>query len=74
MKKTPLDIPDNWPNPWKELGEGTVTLFGLKLLAWKKYKRRANFGIWGIARSYHYIRIWYGKKVLHVGRGGQADA
>jgi len=65
MKRTKLDIPDNWPNPWKELGDGCVAIMKFKLLVWKKYKRPAKFSIYGFARSHNYMRVWYGKKVLH---------
>ena len=69
MKKTPLDIPTNWPRPWKEIGEGTLTVFGFQLLIWKRFNRhtksRKPFNIYGFAKSPSYYRIWYGKKVLH---------
>jgi len=65
MKESQLDIPTNWPRPWKELGEGTFTLFGYQLLAWKKFKRRAKFNIYGFSKSPVYFRVWYGLKVLH---------
>lgn len=65
MKKTKLDIPDDWPRPWKELGEGCFAIMKFKLLVWKKYQRPAKFNIYGFARSNNYVRVWYGKKVLH---------
>ena len=64
MKKGKLDIPNDWPRPWTELGEGEFVLLGVKLLAWKKYHRRAKFNIYGFSRS-HYMRVWYGQKVVH---------
>jgi hypothetical protein len=64
MKRGKLDIPDDWPRPWTELGEGKFVLFGWLILYWKKYKRKTKFTIYGFSRSY-YMRIWYGKKVVH---------
>lgn len=64
MKKGPLDIPTNWPNPWVELGEGHWKILRLHILHWKLYRRRNRFGIYGFARG-HYNRIWYGRKVIH---------
>lgn len=65
MKRGKLDIPDYWPRPWIELGEGHWNFLGVHVLHWKKYKRtRVDFLIYGFARG-HYNRIWYGKKVLH---------
>jgi hypothetical protein len=64
MGRKKLDIPNDWPRPWTELGEGEFVLLGVKLLAWKKYNRRAKFSIYGFSRS-HYMRVWYGQKVLH---------
>lgn len=65
MKKTKLDIPTDWPRPWTEIGEGKIEIMKRRLLAWKRFKRPAKFRIYGVARSNSYIRIWYGKKVLH---------
>jgi hypothetical protein len=64
MGRKKLDIPDDWPRPWTELGEGEIVFFGIKILMWKKYKRRAKFTIYGFSRS-HYMRVWYGKNVVH---------
>ena len=64
MKRNKLDIPDDWPRPWKELGEGEWVFVGFRVLAWKKYKRYSKFNIYGFSRS-HYMRVWYGKMVLH---------
>jgi hypothetical protein len=64
MKRNKLDIPDDWPRPWKELGEGEWTFAGIKVLAWKKYKRRTKFTIYGFSRG-RYTRVWYGRKVFH---------
>jgi hypothetical protein len=63
-KKLNINIPDDWPRPWKELGEGTITSFGYTLLVWKKYKRPSNFKIYGFSQG-KYMRIWYGRKVVH---------
>ena len=65
MKRGKLDIPDDWPRPWKELGEGEFTVFNIKILIWKKYKRKAKFKIYGFSKAPHYTRIWYGLKVVH---------
>jgi len=65
MKRNKLDIPDDWPRPWKELGEGEWAFAGIKVLAWKKYKRHTKFTIYGFSRG-RYMRLWYGKKVLHL--------
>ena len=65
MKKGKLDIPNDWPRPWEELGEGHWKVFGVYILHWKKYRRtRVKFSIYGFTRG-HYNRVWYGKKVVH---------
>ena len=65
MKKGKLDIPTDWPRPWKELGFGQWRLLGYRVLIWKKYKRPASFKIYGFSKG-PYLRIWYGKNVLHM--------
>ena len=65
MSKDKLDIPTDWPRPWIELGEGRWSFLNIQILKWKKYKRRARFSIYGVARGHYYTRIWYGKKVIH---------
>jgi len=64
MKNINMKIPDDWPRPWKELGEGSVDVFGYTVLVWKKYKRPAKFSIYGFSRG-RYTRLWYGRKVVH---------
>jgi hypothetical protein len=64
MARKKLDIPDDWPRPWQELGEGELIFMGIKILMWKKYHRHAKFKIYGFSKA-HYIRVWYGRKVLH---------
>ena len=64
MKKVNMNIPDDWPRPWKELGEGKVNVFGYTVMVWKAYKRPAKFSIYGIARG-RYTRFWWGRKVVH---------
>ena len=36
MARKKLDIPDDWPRPWQELGEGEWVFMGIKILMWKK--------------------------------------
>ena len=64
MKKLKLDIPDDWPRPWKELNQGSVSALGYTFVVWKSYKRPANFKIYGFSNG-RYSRIWWGKKVVH---------
>lgn len=64
MGRKKLDIPDDWPRPWKELGEGELMFMNIKLLMWKKYQRPAKFNIYGFSRG-RYTRVWWGRDVLH---------
>jgi len=63
-----LNIPDDWPRPWKELGEGSVKAFRHTFILWKTYKRHDNFKIYGFAKG-RYYRIWWGRKVMHFAVG-----
>ncbi len=66
FKKPNVNTPNDWPRPWKELGEGDWVIFSFYILRWKLYKRPANFKIYGFSHARHvYTRIWWGKKVLH---------
>ena len=66
MKKPKLNInvPKDWPRPWKELNQGDITFFSFYILGWKTFKRPANFNIYGFSRG-RYTRVFYGRHVLH---------
>jgi hypothetical protein len=66
VKRDHLNIPNNWPNPWKEIGDGIVSLFGKEVFRYKKYLRPAGFKIYGLSICKKYCRVWRGKKVLHI--------
>ncbi len=62
IKRDHLNIPNNWPNPWKEIDDGIVSLFGKEVFRYKKYLRPAGFKIYGLSMCKKYCRIWRGKK------------
>jgi hypothetical protein len=62
--KINVNIPDDWPRPWKEVSDGDITIFGYTVLVWKTYKRPARFNIYGFSRG-KYVRVWWGRKVIH---------